>query len=104
MDISRPKFQFSVLGNAWHDPKVTFSSLKSNNFNQFSVTAINVGCIDFSVSTSSTANGCLVLFVAPDFNMASLQSVSGQYVFAWKPYCPILSATVMAMYVASYII
>ena len=32
------------------------------------------------------------------------QSVSGQYVFAWKPYCPILSATVMAMYVASYVI
>jgi hypothetical protein len=32
------------------------------------------------------------------------QSVSGQYVFAWKPYCPILSATVTAMYVASYII
>ena len=33
-----------------------------------------------------------------------LQSVSGQYVFAWKPYCPTLSAMVTAMYVASYII
>ena len=32
------------------------------------------------------------------------QLVSGQCVFAWQPYCPILLATVTAMYVASYII
>ena len=35
-----------------------------------------------------------------DVEIELVQSVLGQYMFAWKPYYPILSVTVAAIYVA----